>query len=150
MPGSLLCVVLDTMNLANACAVDSLAATPQFRISYQLYLVGELMASKSLLIVLTIACAFLGYRVLRLESDLHQLQRNAAIAVLSAEIANKKIGAIAPYFGEDKDAFANAWIDEINLPGAVFPEDVLVPLQNELARKRTDPVSQKMKTETFH
>lgn len=107
------------------------------------------MASKSLLIVLVIVCAFLGYRVLRLESDVYQLQRNAAIAVLSAEIANKKIGAIAPYFGEDKDAFANAWIDGTNMPGAVFPEDVLVPLQNELVRKRADPLSQKIKTETF-
>jgi hypothetical protein len=107
------------------------------------------MASKSLLIVLAFFCAFLGYRVLRLESDMHQLQRNAAIAVLSAEIANKKIGAIAPYFGEDKDAFANAWIDGTNMPGAAFPEDVLVPLQNELARKRADPLSQKIKTETF-
>ena len=107
------------------------------------------MASKGLLIVLAIFCAFLGYRVLRLESEVHQLQRNAAIAVLSAEIANKKIGAFAPYFGEDKEAFANAWIDELNMPGAVFPEDVLVPLENDLARKRSDPQSQKLRAETF-
>jgi hypothetical protein len=107
------------------------------------------MASKGLLILLAVVCAFLGYRVLRLEAEMHQLQRNTAIAVLSAEIANKKIGAIAPYFGENKEAFANAWIDESNMPGAVFPADVLAPLQSELARKRSDPLSQKIKTETF-
>jgi len=107
------------------------------------------MASKGLLIVLAIVCAFLGYRVLRLESEVHQLQRNTAIAVLSAEIANRKIGAFAPYFGEDKEAFANAWIDDSNMPGAVFPEDVLVPLKSELARKRSDALSQKLKAETF-
>jgi hypothetical protein len=106
------------------------------------------MASKGLLIVLAVLCGFLAYRVLRLESAMHQLQRNTAIAVLSAEIANKKIGAFAPYFGEDKEAFANAWIDGSNMPGAVFPDYVLVPLQNELARRRSDPLSQKLKAET--
>ncbi|WP_221284907.1 hypothetical protein, partial [Xanthomonas campestris] len=80
---------------------------------------------------------------------INQLQRNAAIAVLSAEIANKKIGAIAPYFREDKAAFASAWIDDSNMPGAVFPDSVLVPLKNELARKRSDPSSQQLKAETF-
>lgn len=35
------------------------------------------------------------------------------------------------------------------MPGAVFPEDVLVPLKNELARKRSDPSSQKLKADTF-
>jgi hypothetical protein len=107
------------------------------------------MASKVLLTVLAVACIFLGYRVLRLEAEVHQLQRNAAIAVLSAEIANKKIGAIAPYFQEDKDAFANAWIDDSNMPGAAFPDDVLVPLKNELARKRAEPSSQQLKAQTF-
>ncbi|MCS3747134.1 hypothetical protein FHY18_002730 [Xanthomonas arboricola] len=107
------------------------------------------MASKVLLTVLAVACLFLSYRVLRLETEVHQLQRNAAIAVLSAEIANKKIGAIAPYFREDKDAFASAWIDDSNMPGAVFPDSVLVPLKNELARKRSDPSSQQLKAETF-
>jgi len=81
---------------------------------------------------------------------MRELQRNAAIAVLSVEIANKKIGAFAPYFEEDKEAFANAWIDGSNMPGAVFPEEVLVPLQQELARRRTDPLSQKLKAETFN
>ncbi len=107
------------------------------------------MASKGLLIVLTFVCAFLGYRVLLLESEVALLQRNVAIAVLSAEIANNKIGAFAPYFREDKEAFANAWIDDSNMPGAVFPEDVLVPLKDELARKRSDPLSQKLKAEMF-
>lgn len=107
------------------------------------------MASKGLLIVLAAVCAFLSYRVLRLESKVQDLQRNTAIAVLSAEIANKKVGAFAPYFGEDKEAFASAWIDDVNMPGAVFPEDVLAPLKNELARKRSDPLSRKLRAETF-
>jgi hypothetical protein len=107
------------------------------------------MASKGFLVVLIVVCAFLGYRVLRLEAEVHQLQRNAAIAVLLAEIANKKIGAFAPYFGEDKEVFANAWIDRSNMPGAVFPDDVLVPLQSELARMQAEPLSQKLKAEVF-
>jgi|SRR5580765_1279069 len=107
------------------------------------------MVSKNLLIALAVVCAFLGYRILRLESEVNQLQRNAAIAVLSAEIANKKIDAIAPYFGEDREAFANAWIDDTNMPLAVFPDKVLVPLRAELARKRADPLSQKLKAQAF-
>ena len=133
-------------------AVTSLVqaeAASRLGLTQALDLAGELMASKGMLIVLTVACAFLGYRVFRLESEVHQLQRNAAIAVLSAEIANKKIGAFAPYFAEDKEVFANAWIDGSNMPGAVFPEDVLVPLESELTRKRSDPLSQKLKAETF-
>ena len=107
------------------------------------------MASKTLLLVLAVVCAYLGYRVIRLEAEVHQLQRNTAIAILSAELAHKKVGALAPYFAEDKDAFANAWIDDLNMPGAVFPDDVLVPLKDELARKRSDPSSQKIKAATF-
>lgn len=107
------------------------------------------MASKILILVFAIAIAWLGYRVLRLEAEVDQLERNAAIAVLSAEIANRKIGAIAPYFEEDKEAFARAWIDDANMPAAVFADDVLVPLKNELARKRAEPSSQQLKTATF-
>lgn len=107
------------------------------------------MASKSLFLAFAVVCAFLGYRILRLESEVNQLQRNTAIAVLSAESANKKIGAFAPYFGEDREAFANAWIDDSNMPLAVFPEDVLVPLRAELARKRADPLSRKLKADVF-
>lgn len=107
------------------------------------------MASKGLLIALVVICIFLGYRVYRLESAVDQLQRNAAIAVLSAEIANKKVGAIAPYFREDKEAFAGAWIDGFNMPLAEFPDEVLTPLRSELARKRTDPTSEKLRAETF-
>lgn len=39
------------------------------------------MVFKCLLIAMAVLCAFLGYRVLRLESEVHQLQRNAAIAI---------------------------------------------------------------------
>ena len=85
---------------------------------------------KATLAILASLLVFLGYRVIRLESEVRQLQTNAAIAVLSAaEAANNKIGAIAPFFGQDKEAFANAWLDSVNMPLAVFPEDVLVSLE---------------------
>lgn|GEM_PF-5340914 len=76
-------------------------------------------------------------------------QRNTAIAVLSADIANRKIGAVAPYFGEDREAFADAWIDGVNMPGAVFPEATLGSLQRELVAKRNDAVSRQMRQDTF-
>ncbi len=107
------------------------------------------MSTKAWLTILTIICAFLSFRIYHLESEINQLHRNTAIAVLSAEIANKKIGAVAPYFQEDKDAFANAWIDDSNMPGAIFPEKIIVPLKDELARRRSEPASQKIKAETF-
>jgi hypothetical protein len=104
---------------------------------------------KTALLLLALACAFLIYKIFKLESELEQLQRNTAIAVLSAELANKKVGAIAPYFGEDKEAFANAWIDDFNMPLAEFPDSALGPIRTELAKKRVDPVSVKLKEATF-
>ena len=104
---------------------------------------------KFIIYLLAALVLFLGYRVFKLENEISTLQRSAAIAVLSAEIANKKVGAIAPYFAEDKNAFANAWIDEINMPPAEFPEEILVPLHKELAQKREDSISQKLREETF-
>ncbi|MFK3648289.1 hypothetical protein ACI2IY_07590 [Lysobacter enzymogenes] len=89
-----------------------------------------------MLIVLTVVCAFLGHRVLRLESEVHQLQRNAAIAVFSAAAANRKIGAFAPYFAEDKEDLASAWIDGSNMHDAIFLEDALIPIQSELPASR--------------
>jgi hypothetical protein len=49
---------------------------------------------------------FLGYRVFQLELEVKQVQTNSAIALLSAEAANNKVGAIAPFFAQDKEAFA--------------------------------------------
>jgi hypothetical protein len=105
---------------------------------------------KSLMGLLLLLLIFLGYRVLRLESEVSQLQKNVAIAVLSAEAAHKKIGAFAPYFQEDKEAFANAWLDDFNMPAAVFPEDTLIPIKNELAKRRSDLTSQKLKSDILN
>ena len=71
-----------------------------------------------------------------ISEQLRTNQRNTAIAVLSAEAANNKIGAIAPYFGRDDSAFANAWIDNMAMPVAVFPDDVINELRQELKEYR--------------
>lgn len=104
---------------------------------------------KIIVALLTVFCLFLGTRLLQLENELASVQRNAAIAVLSAEAANSKVGAIAPFFAPDKDAFVRAWLDTTNMPPAVFPENVLVPLKQELERKRSDPASRKTVEATF-
>jgi hypothetical protein len=104
---------------------------------------------KATLIVLALFTVFLGYRVLGLEQEVKQLQMNAAIAVLSAEAANNKVGAIAPFFSQDKGAFTKAWLDSVNMPLAVFPEDVLVPLKRTLEEKRMSKESQQLKATVF-
>lgn len=104
---------------------------------------------KALVLVLTLLTAFLSYRVIDLERRLSQLQINAAIAVLSAEAANNKIGAISPFFAQDKEAFAKAWLDSNNLPLAVFPEEVLVPLKRSLEEKRSSKEAQALKASIF-
>jgi hypothetical protein len=104
---------------------------------------------KATLVALTLFSAFLGYRVLLIEAELTQLQTNTAIAVLSAEAANKKVGAIAPFFGQDKEAFARAWLDSVNMPSAVFPADVLDPIRRTLEERRLSKDSQQQKAEIF-
>lgn len=104
---------------------------------------------KILVGVLAAFTAFLGFRVFALEAEVTTLQRNTAIAVLSAEAANLKVGAIAPYFSPSKEQFAKAWIDSNNLPPAMFPSEVLDPLRRELERLRQTPASKKMVEETF-
>lgn len=104
---------------------------------------------KAALVVLVFVTAFLGIRVLSLEQDIRQLQLNAAIALLSAEAANNKVGAIAPFFSQDKEAFAKAWLDSQNLPLAVFPEDVLSPLKRSLEEKRASKESQALRAAVF-
>jgi len=104
---------------------------------------------KTALSILSIITVFLGYRVLQLESQVTQLQTNTAIAVLSAEAANNKVGAIAPFFAQDKEAFTRAWLDNANMPLAVFPEDVLIPIKRSLEEKRSSPASQQMLAATF-
>jgi hypothetical protein len=104
---------------------------------------------KSALIVLSVVTLFLGYQMVKLQGQVDQLQQNTAIAVLSAEAANNKIGAIAPYFKQDKAAFAKAWMDSQNLPLAVFPEEVLVPIKQRLERLRTSPENVKLRDELF-
>lgn len=74
---------------------------------------------------------------------------STAIAALSAEAANSKVGAIAPFFSQDKEAFARAWLDSVNMPLAVFPENVLVPMKRALEEKRLSKESQQLKAVTF-
>jgi hypothetical protein len=104
---------------------------------------------KLIVAFLALATAFLGYRVFALEAEVSQLQTNAAIAVLSAEAANNKVGAIAPFFGQDKEAFAKAWLDSVNMPGAVFPEKVLAPLKRTLEERRASKESQVQRAAIF-
>lgn len=104
---------------------------------------------KITLAILVALSAFLGYRVMQLERALDQLQTNVAIAVLSAEVANKKIGAIAPWFAQDKEAFANAWLDSVNMPPAVLPPHVLVPIKEALEQRRATKGAQDLKASTF-
>jgi hypothetical protein len=104
---------------------------------------------KLILTLLALTTAFLGYRVVDLEAQVRQLQTNAAIAILSAEAANNKVGAIAPFFGQDKEAFAKAWLDSVNMPAAVFPEEVLVPLKRTLEERRASKESQLQKATIF-
>jgi hypothetical protein len=99
--------------------------------------------------ILAAATGFLAFRVFQLEAEVHQLQVNAAIAVLSAEAANDKVGAIAPFFAPDKDAFAKAWFDNNNLPQAVFPDDVLVPIRRRLEQQRSTPEAERQRTYFF-
>ena len=91
----------------------------------------------------------LGFRTFQLEAELKQASRNAAIAVLSAEAANDKIGAFAPYFAPDKDKFIKAWLDSTNMPLAIFPEDILSPIKRELESKRASPEAQKVQAAVF-
>ena len=93
--------------------------------------------------------AFLGFRVFQLEAELKQASRNAAIAVLSAEAANDKIGAFAPYFAPDKDKFIKAWLDSTNMPLAIFPDEVLSPLKRELESKRASAEAQQVRAAMF-
>ena len=104
---------------------------------------------KPVLTGLALFSAFLAYRLFALEAEVKQLQTNAAIAVLSAEAANNKIGAIAPFFGQDKEAFAKAWLDSVNMPSAVFPEDILTPLKLTLQERRSSKASQEQKANIF-
>lgn len=67
-----------------------------------------------------------------LEDELRQVERNAAIAVLSAERAHTKIGAFAPCFSESPEAFVNAEVENSNLPLPVFSDGVLQSVQRDM------------------
>ena len=99
--------------------------------------------------ILTLFIVFLGYRVFQLELEIKQVQTNSAIALLSAEAANNKVGAIAPFFTQDKEAFVKAWLDSVNMPLAIFPEEVLVSLKRELEEKRMSKESLQQKAMVF-
>lgn len=104
---------------------------------------------KSAMIALTALALFLGYRVVKLEDQVATLQKNTAIAILSAEAANNKVGAIGPYFQQDKDAFTKAWMDNNNLPLAEFPDEVIVPMKQRLERLRGLPENVKLRNDIF-
>ena len=100
--------------------------------------------------VLFALIVILGYRVILLEAELKNVSRNTAIAVLSAEVANDKIGAFAPYFEPNKEQFIKTWLDTTNMPLAVFPDEVITPIiKQELEEKRTSKESQQFKATIF-
>lgn len=96
---------------------------------------------KVLVALLSVVVAYLMFDAATQRSRIAELERNVAIAVLSAEIANNKIGAFAPYFGEDKEKFVESWLDGVNMPLAVFDTQVINDIKSELRKKRSDPVS---------
>ena len=104
---------------------------------------------KPAILVLFALVALLGYRVLHLESQLNPALRNTAIAVLSAEAANDKIGAVAPYFAANREKFIKAWFDSNNMPLAVFPEEVISPIKQELEQKRGSKETQQLRATIF-
>jgi len=101
---------------------------------------------KNAVTVLALFIIFMGYQVFQLEQEVKQLQTNSAVALLSAKAANKKVGAIALFFAQDKEAFVKAWLDSINMLLAVILEDVLIPLKRELEAKRLSKESQQQRT----
>jgi hypothetical protein len=104
---------------------------------------------KALFVAFALLTAFLAYRVVELERQVSQLQINTAIAVLSAEAANNKIGATSPFFRQDKQAFVNAWLDANNLPQAVFPDEVLHPIKRNLELMRSSKQAQSLVDSIF-
>lgn len=104
---------------------------------------------KTITTVLISICLYLSYEVFSLKQEMRATQRNAAIAVLSAEAANNQIGAIAPYFNRNDAAFAKAWVDTTGMPLAVFPDDILNELRQELQKNRELPEVKQLSKKTF-
>lgn len=107
------------------------------------------MKQSTISILFGLLCGYLIFEVVRLKREVHQLQTNCAIAVLSAEAANQKIGAIAPYFAPDKEAFIRGYMDANNLPLAVFPDEVLNPIRDGLQRGRSSPEADRLRATVF-
>jgi hypothetical protein len=82
--------------------------------------------------VLLASVLVLGYKVIDLQGQYSRLERNVVIAVLSAEIANHKIGAIAPVFSQDREKFIRQWIRGENIPLAVFNTTTLSEVRREI------------------
>jgi hypothetical protein len=99
--------------------------------------------------VLLVILAFMGYRMYELNLAVHQLQEGLAVAVLSAEAANKKADAIAPFFASDKDAYAKAWLTSTTLPLVVLPEEVLVPITRAIDERSKSRQWQEQKAAIF-
>ena len=88
--------------------------------------------------------AGLSYKVIELQQQHDRLERNIAIALLSAEIANDKIGTFAPFFGEDREKFARLWINGTNLPLAVFDGDVIYQVRRQIELNSNTPAARQM------
>lgn len=107
------------------------------------------MKHTTITIFLAVLCLGLLAELFRLRQRVGRLEVNCAIAVLSAEAANNKVGAIAPYFSSDKEAFIKAWFDAQNLPLAVFPADVLNPIKESLQKQRESVEGLKLRAAVF-
>ena len=100
-------------------------------------------------VICCILCGYLLFEVARRWREVLLLQTNCVIAVLSAEAVNQKVGAIAPHFAPDKEAFINAYFEASNLPLAVFPAEVLNPIRDTLRRGRNSPEADRIRAMVF-
>lgn len=104
---------------------------------------------KLLTLALFLLSIFLTSKIFTLEDRLKSNERNTAIAILSAEAANNKVGAIAPYFRRNDAVFAKSWSDTTNMPAAVFPSEAIDPIKKQLEFQRQSLEMKKMTIETF-
>jgi hypothetical protein len=100
------------------------------------------------IVLLSVSVLYLLSRLRDLEEKLTMVERNSAIAVLSAERAHSKIGAFAPCFGDDPQTYVRADIENSNLPLAVFSDDVLIPLRQAMDKRH--PANEDLERSMLH
>jgi hypothetical protein len=108
------------------------------------------MKRSSITALLCVLCGYVAFETVRLKQEVRQLQTNCAVAVFSAEAANRKVGAIAPFFATDKEAFIRAYLDANNLPLAVFPDETLNPIRDSLERGRNGAQARAVRETVFN